>query len=194
MSIGEHKRTGKSNISDQRDPRYWPLYPEVSHQLCLIAGGDVPRGEERDIHIQPVDLAPTMAELAGARLNPPAPYQGSSFAEPLISGEGSHRDLCVTGCSIVSAQGVPRRASTPFVVMDKWGYVPVGPLGKAELFDLAEDPLAETDLSADNPDIVKDLHGEFLSYLDQHDSTEEFLALWKAPGGGDGSWAVDYKD
>ena len=42
-SLGEHNRTGKSNICDH-DERYWPIYPEVGHVPFLIAGGDIPRG------------------------------------------------------------------------------------------------------------------------------------------------------
>jgi len=38
MSLGEHNRTGKSNIHEA-DPRYWPLYPEIGHVPFLVAGG-----------------------------------------------------------------------------------------------------------------------------------------------------------
>ena len=57
-SLGEHNRTGKSNICDT-DARFWPLYPEVSHVPFLIAGGDIPRGASLDILGQPVDVLPT---------------------------------------------------------------------------------------------------------------------------------------
>ena len=193
MSIGEHQRTGKSNISDRQDPRYWPLYPEISHQLCLVAGGEVPRGESRDIMIQPMDLIPTLAELAGAVLQPPEPYQGRSFAGSLLSGKGAHRDHCVTGCH-VSPEGtaVPRRASTPFLITDQWGYAPVGAHGKPELYRLAEDPLAGIDVASDHAVEIPRLHELFVQHLRDHQTSEEFLALWDKPGGGTGTWAVDY--
>ncbi|MCY4657958.1 MAG: sulfatase, partial [Gammaproteobacteria bacterium] len=35
-SVGEHNRTGKSNIANN-DERYWPIYPEVGHVPFLIA-------------------------------------------------------------------------------------------------------------------------------------------------------------
>jgi arylsulfatase A-like enzyme len=55
MSLGEHGRTGKSNIHDD-DPRYWPLYPELGHVPFLLAGGPVPRGQRLDLIAQPADI------------------------------------------------------------------------------------------------------------------------------------------
>jgi arylsulfatase A-like enzyme len=193
MSLGEHGRTGKSNISDERDPRFWPNYPEVSHQLCLFAGGSIPRGESRDIIVQPCDLAPTFCELAGVEIAPTKPYEGRSFAGSLLSGDKPHRDYAVTGCHI-NAQGaaVPRRASTPFLITPRWGYAPVGAGGRPELYALDQDPLAAVDVAADHPKEVAELHELFLSDLRSHDPEDFFLRLWDRPGGGEGTWAVDY--
>ncbi|MDE0007601.1 MAG: sulfatase-like hydrolase/transferase, partial [Gammaproteobacteria bacterium] len=63
-SLGEHNRTGKSNISDH-DDRYWPIYPEVGHVPFLIGGGEVPPGASLHMLAQPQDILPTIAEFAG---------------------------------------------------------------------------------------------------------------------------------
>jgi arylsulfatase A-like enzyme len=194
MSLGEHGRTGKSNINDA-DRRYWPLYPELGHVPFLIAGGDVPRGQCIDVIGQPPDILPTLAELASAHLDPPKPFDGESLA-PAISGAGpGHRDVAVSGGHIVTGgPGLPVGATTPFLVTQRWGYAPVGASGRHELFDLQSDPLAETDVSFDFPQEVADLHEAYLSHLSAHSASEETLKLWRTPGVGTngGEWAVDY--
>ncbi len=197
MSLGEHGRTGKSNIHEQ-DQRYWPIYPEVGHELFLIAGGDIPRGRSLDVIAQPMDILPTLCDLAGFTVKSPKPFDGQSFAEPLLKRSGEHRDYAVSGCYIRS-QGAnpPRKASTPFLVTAHWGYAPVGALGRPELYDLTVDPLAMKDIAADNSEMVKTLHELFMAYLSDHRASEEFLSLWeRAPDGdtGGGVWAIDYPE
>ncbi len=197
MSIGEHGRTGKSNVHAD-DERYWPAYPEIGHALCLMAGGEVPRGASLDLIAQPIDLAPTLCELAGVTVEPPQPFEGRSFAEAVLSGTGTHRDFAVTGCFLApDGSTPPRRASTPFLVTDRWGYAPVGAYGRPELYDLTGDPLAEHDVAADNPEVVGELHELFLAHLKEHRAPEEVLDLWRVPlegDGGGGSWAIDYPE
>jgi arylsulfatase A-like enzyme len=196
MSLGEHNRTGKSNICDH-DPRYWPIYPEIGHVPFLIAGGGVPRGESRDALGQPADILPTLCDLAGVEPEPPKPFDGRSLAPVILDGAASHRDLAVTGCCIHgSGDARPRKACTPFVLTDTWGYAPVGAQGQQELYDLTADPLAETDVAADHPDVVAELHERFLAHLREHDAPEPTLALWQsvADETTKGSWAIDYPD
>ncbi len=194
MSLGEHGRTGKSNISNERDPRFWPVYPEVSHELLLLAGGAVPRGASRSLLVQPHDLMPTVCELAGVSVSPPEPYEGRSFAAPLLQGKGRHREYAVTGCFLApQGSAVPRRASTPFLVTEQWGYAPVGAHGRAELYRLDEDPLARQDVAADHQAEVRRLHELFLAHLAEHGAPPRFVEIWKHPGGGEGTWAVDYR-
>ena len=83
MAIGEHGCCGKSSHVDE-DGRFWPLYPVLSDELCLIAGraqaGPVPAGARLDLLAQPFDLLPTLCELAGVEIAPPEPLHGRSFA------------------------------------------------------------------------------------------------------------------
>ena len=126
ISLGEHDRTGKSNI-DEKDERFWPIYPEINHTMLLLAGGSVPQGAQLPLITQPVDIFPSLCEFAGVSVDPPKPFDGMSFAKAVLEGHTSHRDHAVSGCYIAEPEkGLPPRATTPFLVTDHWGYAPVG--------------------------------------------------------------------
>lgn len=177
FSIGEHARSGKSNI-DKEDERYWPIYPEVGRVPFLVAGGAVPAGQSLDLIAQPVDILPTLCDLAGVAIDPPQPLQGLSFAGSVLTGANKHRPFAVSGSFIASAE-LPWRCVTPFLVAERWGYAPVGAAGKPELYDLSADPLATVDLAASYGSVVADLHDVFLSHLTAHKASERVLALWQ---------------
>lgn len=194
MSLGEHQRTGKSNINEA-DERYWPLYPEIGHVPFLLAGGDVPRGQSLDLFAHPMDILPTFAELAGATLEPPKPFDGRSFAEVVRTGNASHREYAISGCHLWgTAQKPPRKAPTPFVTTKRWGYAPVGAYGRPELYDLPADPLAANDVAADHADVCRELHALLLDHLAAHGASDDCLELWRSTSGegGPGKWALDY--
>jgi len=193
MSVGEHDRTGKSNIHDD-DPRYWPIYPEIGHVPFLVAGGDVPPGQSLDLLAQPIDILPTLCDLADVAIEPEEPFQGKSFAHAVLKGKAQHREIAVSGCCVQGeGDARPRKASMPFVVAERWGYAPVGAYGKPELYDLEADPLATEDVAGDHPDVAADLHVQFLEHLEEHGASPACLALWEAGReGAGGSWAIDY--
>jgi arylsulfatase A-like enzyme len=194
MSIGEHDRTGKSNIHPQ-DPRYWPIYPEIGHCPLLIAGGDVPRGKTCSAPSQPADVLPTLCDLAGLDLEPPEPWHGRSFADALLRGKPGSRDTVVSGCHLSMEGGRPRRATMPFVGAGRWGYAPVGAGGEPELYDLSADPWAEHNLAGDHAAEVKEMHERFVAELRAADAPDAWLRFWAAEtGDGRGSWAVDYAE
>lgn len=195
MSIGEHGRTGKSNIHDA-DARYWPVYPEIGHVPFLVAGGDVPSGRTLDLIGHPIDILPTLCELAEVIVEPERPLEGKSFAAALLGGPPRHRDYTVSGCHVrPTGPEPPRRAVTPFLVTERWGYAPVGARGLPELYDLRVDPLAANDLIAENGELAAELHTLYLCHLSAHGASEAFLSLWARPGeGGGGVWAIDYPD
>jgi arylsulfatase A-like enzyme len=76
-SLGEHNRTGKSNINDG-DERYWPIYPEVGHVPFLLAGGDVPKGQSLDLIAQPTDILPTFHWTTAASVRHSSKQKGIS--------------------------------------------------------------------------------------------------------------------
>ncbi len=195
MSIGEHERTGKSNISTD-DDRYWPIYPEIGHIPFLVFVPKVSGGNSLDLLAQPIDFLPTVCELADADVNPPEPFHGKSFAKVIRNGSGHHRDVVITGCHTVSkeAGSVPAKACTPFVIASKWGYTPVGAKGTPELYDLTVDPLAEKDIASSNEDAVREMHDILIAYLKEHNASENALKCWgNSPRlNADGTWSIDY--
>ncbi|MCX7012044.1 MAG: sulfatase [Candidatus Sumerlaeota bacterium] len=195
MSLGEHNRTGKSNIHP-KDSRFWPVYPEISHVILLMAGGGIPKGKSLDIMVQPVDFIPTLAELAGAPVEPPKKFDGKSFAGCLVGRKKKHRDYMTCGSHIKPADGVvPAKCVTPVVYADKWCYAPVGAKGAPELYNIQKDPLGETNVIDGHTSVVKGLHDLFLADMAKHKAPEDIMAIWRrgpGAGKGKGSWAVDY--
>ncbi|MBI4559350.1 MAG: sulfatase [Candidatus Hydrogenedentes bacterium] len=178
MSLGEHDRCGKSNLS-KRDKRFWPAYPEISHSLFLIAGGEVPCGQSLDLIAQPMDIAPTLCELANVKVRPPVPFQGKSFAVAVIDGLSGHRDCAVTGEYYRSNRStVPGRGTTPFLVTGKWGYAPVGANGKPELYALNKDPLAEENVAGKHPRMIEQMQRFFIEYLKEHEAPDCVITRW----------------
>ena len=197
MSLGEHGRTGKSNINEN-DDRYWPIYPEIGHVPFLVAGPDIPAGNSLPIFASPMDFLPTVCGLAEVEMTPPEPFDGKSFADIMRSGSGQHRDFAVSGCHVryVKGAGVPGKAVTPFLTTSKWGYTPVGANGTPELYDLSTDPLAAVDIAANHGDVVREMHDLLISYLQDYSAPDDILKCWgKNPRlNADGTWAVDYAD
>jgi arylsulfatase A-like enzyme len=194
MSIGEHARTGKSNIHDG-DERYWPIYPEIGHVPFLLAGGGVPQGQQLDLIAQPIDILPTLSDLAGVSVEAERPIQGRSFAGAVLNGTEQHREYAVSGCFIHSeGDKPPYKATTPFMVAGQWGYTPVGAYGLCELYDLDADPLAEHNVAAEHPEQIVHLHEVLLAHLHDHGASESTLDLWHEMerAGGRGRWAIDY--
>jgi len=181
-SLGEHGRTGKSNVNPG-DSRFWPIYPEIGHVPFLLAGGDIPQGKSLPLMAQPIDILPTLCELAGASVEPEVPFEGESFAKAVLNSASSHREYVVSGGYIDSTIGSIRadakRAITPFLVTNHWGYAPVGPEGEPELYDMATDPLATRNVAADNASVVAELHQLLLEHLREHHASDALLALWK---------------
>ncbi len=195
MSLGEHGRTGKSNIHEN-DGRYWPLYPELGHVPFLIAAPGVPKGHGLAAFGQPCDFLPTVCELAEVQPDPPDPFHGRSMAAAIGSGAGKRREFVVTGCHASPVRGwCPAKASTPFVRTERWGYAPIGASGKPELFDVEHDPLAARDVAEAHPDVVREMHSLLVKHLRDAGASDETVKLWSAPAKAAeaGTWARDYR-
>ena len=177
MSLGEHNRTGKSNINT-RDDRAWPIYPEIAHIPFMIAAPGLEGGREVDSLLQPPDVLPTVAELAGLKIKPPEPLHGRSFA-PALKGEtgGRGREFVVTGQfhRLKPGEGFGERM-TPAVYTERWCYVPVGAEHARELYDIETDPYGEKDVSKEHADVVEDLHAKFVGWLKEMEAPAEAVA------------------
>lgn len=180
MSLGEHDRTGKSNINDG-DERHWPLYPEVAHIPFLIAAPGLQGGTTVDLLAQPADILPTLIELNGLDIAPPAPFHGRSFAAALQGGaQAPIHDNAICGCFLREKDGaVSPHASTPVVYTEKWAYAPIGPDSSAELYDLEADPYAEKNLIAEQPDIAAEMHQKLVRWLQEIDAPAEAVDVYK---------------
>ena len=179
MSLGEHDRTGKSNIND-RDERRWPLYPELAHIPFLIAAPGLRGGTTVDLLAQPADILPTLLELNGLQVTPPVPFHGRSFASGLRGeAQPAIRDWAICGSFLRNQDGeVPSTANTPVVYTQKWAYAPIGQEGTAELFDLETDPYAETNVIADQAEVGADMRAKLIAWLHEIDAPDAALDVF----------------
>jgi len=180
MSLGEHNRTGKSNINDG-DPRHWPIYPEIARVPFLVAAPGLEGGHSIDALVQPPDILPTVLDLAGVDVEPPEPFHGQSFA-PMLRGEAQAplRNEAVAACFMRDKPAVPPgKACTPVLYTRQWAYAPLGPEGEQQLFDLASDPYAETNVAADHPDRVAELRGQFFGWMRDVGAPAEAVAVYE---------------
>lgn len=176
MSLGEHNRTGKSNINPN-DDRRWPIYPEVAHIPFLIAGPGLKGGNTVDLLAQPVDIMPTLLDLAGVRAEPPEPLHGRSFATALRGERQSAiHDYVISGSYLRKHDGIiPSTAVTPMIYNETWAYTPIGPHGAPELFDLNADPGAELDIAQHHPEITAAMRAQLLAWLCEMDAPAEAM-------------------
>jgi len=159
----------------------------------MIAAPGLPKGTGVATFGQAVDFLPTICELAEVKPEPPEPFQGRSMAKILRNGRGTHREFAVSGCFAQSKDGrVPARCCTPFVVTSRWGYTPVGANGREELYDLAADPLAATDVAGSHPDVLREMRGLLRKGLEEAGAPEAAVQMWTRGGASAGTWARDY--
>jgi len=181
MSLGEHNRTGKSNINS-RDDRFWPIYPEIARIPFMIAAPTIDGGREIDAIIQPPDILPTLLELAGVTVRPDEPLHGRSFA-PMLRGtkQDPLHDFAISAsfCRAESDGKIRPNDTTPVLYTDQWAYAPFGPDGRAELFDIRTDPYAENNVADDHPDVVKQLHAKLVGWLREIDAPAEAVAVFE---------------
>jgi arylsulfatase A-like enzyme len=179
MSLGEHNRTGKSNINEG-DDRRWPLYPEVAHIPFIIAAPRLPQGITVDLLAQPADILPTLIELNGLAVTPPDPFHGRTFARHLQGvAQPPLHDYVISGSFLQKTDGeVPATAVTPVVYTHRWAYAPLGPTGTPELFDLTADPYAETNVLGDHRDIAGEMHDRLIVWLREVGAPEKTLEVY----------------
>ena len=174
MSLGEHTRTGKTNINDG-DDRFWPMYPEIAHIPFLVAAPGLKGDRTVDTFAQPFDIQPTLLDLAGVDASPPEPFHGRSFAG-LLAGRSRKpiRDFAVCASSIRSAAcPLAPGATTPMLYTDRWAYTPIGSAGPCELYDLKRDPCATKNLARKHPRIAAEMHRTLVTYLEDMDAPPE---------------------
>ncbi len=157
MFLGEHNRTGKSNLWEG-DDRRWPLYQEVAHIPLWIRVPGVTPHRVRAL-VQPPDLMPTLLELAGVQV--PSDVQGRSLL-PLIRGDvGRHRSLAVSGQNVADD-------ITAAVRDDTFSYYPTGDTGSPELYQLSSDPGETRNLAEPFPREAQRLDTALKRWMAEH--------------------------
>ncbi|NOY75068.1 MAG: sulfatase-like hydrolase/transferase [Kiritimatiellaeota bacterium] len=178
-AIGEHGCAGKGNINDD-DDRRWPLYPEISHVPFLIAAKGLNAGSKRKAVAQPIDIAPTLCDLAGVELHAPEPIEGRSFASALTGEKDELRKCAVSSPKVDYDAPLNPKMNTPFVTDGKWGCVLVGPNGEKQLFDLEIDPFAENDVSSEFPEKMEEMCEMFREHMAEFEGGENAMNFWMA--------------
>ncbi len=180
MSLGEHNRTGKTNIND-KDNRCWPIYPEVAHIPFMITAPGLEGGTTVDALLQPPDILPTLIDLGGVKVEPSEPFHGRSFAL-VLKGESQKpvNNYVISGsCLRVNKDDKPEKWTTPVVYTEKWAYVPIGADGGKELYDLENDPYAEKNIASDNSEKVAEMHGYLIEWLEKMKAPEEAVNVFE---------------
>jgi len=115
----------------------------------IVHGPGIAPGVDDDLHYQ-IDLAPTVAELAGADV--PAGWDGRSFAPSLTDGESAGREHLVVSQGAWACQRAVRFEDYLLIRTYHDGGKPA--FEDVMLFDVAADPHQTEDLSAERPEVV----------------------------------------
>jgi len=177
------------------------LYEPMIHLPFVLSAPETGRrGERSPALIQPVDVFPTLSDLAG--LTTPDGLQGRSFAG-VVRGDGdSHREVVISGRNLDDHWGtVPAtvtdgawslvywpnknlRYKGPPVRQETYPCTGMPERRVDELFHLASDPGQEKNVLGGNPDVAAKLHASLLELV-RETGTEEAIAKTyePAPGG-----------
>ncbi|MDB4335068.1 sulfatase [bacterium] len=152
--------------------------------------GHIKAGTKNDYPITGVDMMPTFAELAGAKLPSTQPVDGQSFVKLLENNGGmpersifwhyplymdgsdnskgwpSNKVLPIYGTDIMNWRAVPASA----IMKGDWKLIYFYEYEKYELYNLATDISEENDLSKSNPDKAKELYGELMKWVKDTDA------------------------
>ncbi len=149
LSMGEHGLFGKQNLYEFGG----------MHVPLVIAGPGIPKGKS-EAFVYLMDLFPTLAEFAGARI--PEGNEGKSLVPVLTGKQAKVRDLLYTGY----------RNCQRSIRDDRWKLIRYPLVDRIQLFDLSADPHELNDLSAllENKQriagLTKLLESEMVSHAD----------------------------
>ncbi len=173
MYIGEHNRTGKSNICEYDDRGPWPLYDEITRIPLMFRVPGMNGGRSFQQIIQPPDIMPTLFELAGVEI--PEGLHGVSAA-PLIRGEKVRWPRRYAFCS--TALQPPGKENPWTTVRDRNWALLIG--GKEsdppELYDLRSDPKQQKNVIKKYPEQAQKMQRALVKFLREVGCDEEKIA------------------
>jgi arylsulfatase A-like enzyme len=110
-----------------------------------------------------VDIMPTLLALVGAHGDSGHPFDGKDIWPVLSQGKPSpHEELLI---NVEAFRGAIRKGNLKLIQTAPQP-------GKAELYDLANDPEERTDLAGKQPDVVQDLEARLQVYAKQQKPSE----------------------
>ena len=179
IALGEHNRTGKSNIHP-RDDRCWLMFEELAHiPLLVYLPGMRPRKVRQ--YVQPVDTAATVLELAGAG---PAPSDHGTSVLDLALGRARRwrRDWAISSAYL--GRLGPRCSGLPVLYTGRWAYAPrTEKFGTGGLlFDMNADRSQTRNLLRKFPAVAKRLRGRMARLLEQIGTPAETVAQLMGEG------------
>ena len=127
----------------------------------IVSGPGVKVGAQCDVPVAGWDLLPTLADLVGYQQPLPADLDGGSFRPLLAKGEGRVMRPQEPLIFHRYASGYPHSV----IRVDDEKLVKHWKTGALELYDLSKDPGERTDLAAQRPDRVRELHELLMTYL-----------------------------
>jgi arylsulfatase A len=135
--------------------------------------GHIPAGVRHDAIAMNIDLAPTLAGLAGTTMPTDRPIDGKDIF-PLLKGErkSPHEALL----HFVNEQPAAIRTQRWRLVSRAWYmsyFAPLDRFGAELLFDMAEDPGETRNLADRHPDIVADLRTRLKAAEAEHAKTPQ---------------------
>ena len=171
--IGEHDRTGKSNICKHDDRGPWPLYAEVGHIPLIIRLPGARAGRKVGAFAEPVDLMPTLLDLANVQERPEG--HGLSLV-PLLQGakEPWPRDFTVGSSALAVGEKMQWTS-----VRDRSFTLILGP-GEAQLYDRRTDPGETKDVMRSNRATAERLKRKLLQRLESVGTDPVKLAALEA--------------
>ena len=179
MLLGEHNRTGKSNIHPG-DQRVWPLYRELAHIPLLITAPGAAEGSRVSQLTQSVDLLPTFLDLSGVDYQGPR-LHGHALTPLLKAGSGRWPRRFAFSSTFIRNGG-------PTVTDRNWTYIPHGEKeGRAELYNLRTDPGQRKNLVRRHPRVAARMERALREFLLRVDTPEENYTLLDPVAGPD--WA-----
>ncbi|MFQ5767362.1 MAG: sulfatase [Acidobacteriota bacterium] len=127
--------------------------------------GAIPSGQVVDTTVQTVDIMPTILDLV--RIDEPEGIQGRSLARMLIGPETAAAALTAQvpafaeKAATAETAAPPRDTESYSILLGDWKLIQnvhrPESLPEFELFAYHQDPLDQSDVAADNPEVVKEL-------------------------------------
>jgi len=173
--LGEHNRAGKM-LTKSDTPgveRPWPHYEEVTHIPLMIKMPGQTEGKRIKELVQPVDLFPTIMDVAGIKT---APTVDGLSLKPLLNGQTAAWPRKYA----FSAPKLRPTGETEFwttVTGEGWTLMLGGEEDqKMLLYNIEKDPAQENDVLEQNLDVVQEMGGAYLAFLRSLNTAPEKIA------------------